>query len=114
MRDTDGGLRFHCEYSAYSDAFRLHIVSMDWVDGALLRGSAKPLEFEAMRQGDHPPERPAIELVGSEAQALIDTLWSVGLRPTQGKQSEGVTAAQDRHLQDMRAIAFAKLNVDLP
>jgi len=48
------------------------------------------------------------------AQTLIDSLWDAGLRPTQGKQSEGVTAAQLRHLEDMRAISFAKLNMEKP
>ncbi|HEX7874161.1 MAG TPA: hypothetical protein VF475_14705 [Sphingobium sp.] len=32
----------------------------------------------------------------------------------QGKQSEGVTAAQAAHLADMRAISFSKLNIDKP
>lgn len=57
---------------------------------------------------------PAIQLDMSAAQALMNDLWDCGLRPAQGKQSEGVTAAQARHLEDMRAISFAKLNISPP
>ena len=53
-------------------------------------------------------------VLDARAQRLMDELWTAGLRPTQGKQSEGVTAAQGRHLEDMRAIAFAKLEVAKP
>ena len=57
---------------------------------------------------------PTFRLMGGEAQALADSLWSAGYRPSQGKQSEGVTAAQGRHLEDMRAIAFDRLKVVAP
>ncbi len=57
----------------------------------------------------HLEPAPLFQLGPDEAQALIDQLWDCGLRPTQGKQSEGVIASQARHLEDMRAIAFAKL-----
>lgn len=105
MMDVDNRLRFHAEYSLSSDAYRLLI----------MRGResvAAPIEFVPHERGTWAPEH--LQLEQHEAQALIDTLWSAGLRPTQGRQSEGVTAAQDRHLQDMRAIAFAKLKVEPP
>lgn len=57
---------------------------------------------------------PAFSLDMAHAQALMDRLWDVGLRASQGKQSEGVVAAQGRHLEDMRALAFAKLSVERP
>lgn len=46
-----------------------------------------------------------------EAQELMDMLWSCGLRPTQGKSSIGQLEAVERHLADMRAIAFNKLEI---
>ncbi len=58
--------------------------------------------------------RPMLRLEQRQAQILIDDLWAVGLRPTQGKQSEGMFAAQGRHLEDMRAIAFDKIKVEKP
>ena len=57
---------------------------------------------------------PTVRLLPERAQALMDDLWQAGVRPTQGRQSEGVTAAQARHLEDMRAIAFEKLEVEKP
>lgn len=73
---------------------------------------AKPIVYE---HDDFREERPAsIKLLDERAQQLIDDLWSAGLRPTQGRQSEGVTAAQARHLDDMRAIVADKLKVTLP
>ena len=58
--------------------------------------------------------RPTFQLAPEDAQALMDDLWHAGLRPTEGRQSEGVTEAQANHLADMRQIAFAKLNVEKP
>jgi hypothetical protein len=57
---------------------------------------------------------PMLSLNPNQAQLLIDELWSVGLRPTQGRQSEGQMAATNAHLQDMRVIAFAQLKVQQP
>jgi hypothetical protein len=57
---------------------------------------------------------PSFRLDAEAAQRLMDELWSCGFRPAQGKQSEGVTVAQERHLQDMRAIAFDRLKIDTP
>ena len=107
MNDTR--LRFHCEYSPYADSYSLHVGA-----GRPLTAVAKPLEFEPHEPGTICPDNPTLRLQIEDAQQLIDTLWSAGLRPTQGKQSEGVTAAQEKHLQDMRTIAFAKLKVDRP
>jgi hypothetical protein len=42
---------------------------------------------------------------------LIDALWTAGLRPTEGHGSTGQLAATERHLEDMRALAF---KLDMP
>lgn len=108
MNQIDNRLRFHCEQSLYADGFKLHIAT-----GRPVNAYAKPIEFEAVPEGT-PVERPAMVLDRDAGQELIDTLWAAGLRPTQGRQSEGVTAAQGRHLEDMRALAFGKLNIAQP
>lgn len=77
----------------------------------------KPRQVAALQFVDVPEGGPvdgAAELDHDEAQELMDTLWACGLRPTQGKQSEGQVAAIERHLADMRAIAFAKLEIKQP
>lgn len=45
------------------------------------------------------------------AQQLIDSLWDCGLRPSEGTGSAGAFAAVQSHLNDMRTIAFKKLNI---
>jgi hypothetical protein len=58
--------------------------------------------------------QPTFRLLGPEAQELMDMLWNCGLRPTQSKQSIGQLEAVERHLADMRTIAFNKLEIDSP
>lgn len=41
------------------------------------------------------------------AQVLMDDLWNCGIRPTEGSGSAGCLAATQRHLEDMRTLAFA-------
>lgn len=52
---------------------------------------------------------PTMTLHREEAQRLMDALWEVGLRPTEGSGSAGALAATERHLADMRRIAFGQL-----
>lgn len=53
---------------------------------------------------------PTMELSFQEAQELMDELWRCGLRPTEGTGSAGALAAVEKHLNDMRQIAFDLLN----
>ncbi len=57
---------------------------------------------------------PTMRLEQRDAQQLADDLWAAGLRPSQGRQSEGIVTAQAAHLEDMRSLAFAKLGVTKP
>ena len=68
-----------------------------------------PLQFNEIPEGA--PCNPTFRLYGPEAQELMDMLWNCGLRPTQGKSSAGQLDAVERHLADMRAIAFNKLEI---
>jgi hypothetical protein len=70
---------------------------------------AKPLDFAEVPAGA--PVDPTFSLQRDEAQELMDMLWSCGLRPTQSKSSAGQLDAVERHLADMRAIAFNKLEI---
>jgi hypothetical protein len=78
-----------------------------------VRYAGRAVTFEALETGV-PQAEPTFTIQLPEAQRLMDELWNCGVRPTQGRQHEGVTAAQGRHLEDMRTLAFAKLNVDRP
>jgi hypothetical protein len=56
----------------------------------------------------------ATHISNEAAQRLMDDLWTAGLRPVAGKQSEGVTEAQAHHLEDMRTIVFDRLKLVKP
>ena len=95
-----------------------HLFS-EHVDFALFRHySGQPRAVAAPPQWIEVPEgapvEPTFRLHTEEAQDLMDLLWNLGLRPTQGKQSVGQLEAVERHLADMRTIAFHKLEVQKP
>lgn len=48
------------------------------------------------------------------AVRLLDALWNCGIRPSQDAQTVGQLAAVQKHLEDMRQIAFKKLSVEKP
>jgi hypothetical protein len=78
-----------------------------------------PLQFATLAWGPENPDdgswhEPTVKMRPEDAQHLMDNLWQAGLRPAQGQQSEGAMAAQTRHLEDMRSLAFAKLEVPKP
>jgi len=54
------------------------------------------------------------EIELAAAQNLMDELWKCGLRPTEGKGSAGSLAATERHLEDMRRLAFHKILKEKP
>jgi hypothetical protein len=68
---------------------------------------AQPLVFSAYSEGALAP--PAMRLTKTDAQVLMDELYRCGVRPTEGAGSAGSYAAQTRHLEDMRAVAFGLL-----
>jgi hypothetical protein len=71
------------------------------------------LQFTEGREGECIID-PTFSLPYEQAQELMNALWNIGLRPVQGKQSEGQVAAVERHLADMRAIAFSRLEIKQP
>ena len=57
---------------------------------------------------------PTFMMNAGAAQELACRLWDAGFRPEQSKQSQGAYDARGNHLSDMRAIVFAKLNIERP
>lgn len=47
---------------------------------------------------------PFARVSNTTAQALMDSLWECGIRPTQGSGSAGSLAATQNHLEDMRSL----------
>lgn len=77
---------------------------------------AKPVEFEpAENEPDYESMgQPMLRLGQHQAQLLMDSLWQVGFRPTQGQQSEGQMTATTKHLNDMRSLVSKLAKVELP
>lgn len=103
------GYKAHVEMRLYEDSF---VFYMRHAEGQKV-SRAVGIEFEEIEEGVA-IESPFLRLQPEEAQQFVDAMWDAGLRPTKGRQSEEVTAAQANHLSDMRAIAFGKLNIPAP
>jgi hypothetical protein len=54
---------------------------------------------------------PTLTLSPAEAQGLLDSLWEVGIRPSNGEGNLGEVGAVKSHLADMRRIAFGVLEL---
>jgi hypothetical protein len=82
-------------------------------DGSSLIAQAKPLVFEMVKDdGQH--GEPTISVNKPYfCQSMMDELWRAGFRPSTGS-TEGQAQSVERHLQDMRSIAFAKLEIPPP
>lgn len=72
----------------------------------------KSVELAKLQEGSEIP--PAACLTLHQAQVLIDQLWECGLRPTEGTGSAGALAAIERHLADMKRVAFHALKIQQP
>lgn len=89
-----------------------------WTDGIALSmmlehgnkcSFAEPVIFTGRSAGER--VGPFIELEMTAAQLLMDELWGCGLRPSEGSGSAGSLAATERHLADMKTLAFHALKV---
>lgn len=70
-------------------------------------GVAEPLVIKLSNPEDlYVEPMPTFTLLPEEAQALMDSMWDAGLRPTEGSGSAGAMAATQRHLEDMRTLVF--------
>lgn len=75
-----------------SQGFKVLDANKGWVD-------APSAEVACIRE-------PSLMLTPKQAQALVNSLWDSGIRPEQAKGSSGQLEAVNKHLEDMRKIAF--------
>ncbi len=106
---TDLALKFRCIRVIHRDEIDIHIYSRD-ADGSLT--VVTTMNVQRIAQGSAPPDGAGLSLRMDEAQRLVDELWDAGLRPSEGSGSAGSLAATQKHLLDMRMIAFAALARD--
>lgn len=74
-------------------------------------GVLKDLKIEMIDPEEHvSPIDPFIRMSPDEATVLMDELWRLGIRPSDGSGSTGQLSATERHLEDMRRLVFEKPN----
>jgi len=84
----------------------IHIAVMGYNrDGSI--NVATKLDVEKMPEGSILD--PLLQIDVNQAQRLMDDLWECGIRPSEGSGSAGSLAATERHLADMKKIAFSLL-----
>ena len=54
---------------------------------------------------------PALSITESDAQQMMNELWRIGIRPSDGTGSLGQLAATEKHLDDMRSLVFHNQNI---
>lgn len=98
-------LNIHIQRSDYRGGFEFFIESEQQGNCFL----AHPIIMTKVEQLDT-YQQPTFTVNRKEAdqffQKLIDTLWSMGIRPTGAKATDEQIAAINRHLQDMRRLVF--------
>lgn len=84
----------------FSESVKLYLFTKD------KRGTnaAQPMVIAPVAEFTAP--MPAATLEPETCQELMDELWNVGFRPTEGSGSAGQLAAVQRHLEDMRTLVF--------
>lgn len=78
----------------------------------VVRSIASPLEFTELADGNLVPA-PTGRMAPEAAQALMDQLWDIGIRPSRAEGSAGTLDAVKYHLEDMRKIALPLLTTSI-
>lgn len=101
-------------------AVKLRCKPTPFLDGVELVGFARDsdrrkyvasLAWKEQSENDVYFVDPTVRLSMENAQTLMDDLWASGVRPTEGNGSAGAMRAAERHIADLRQIAFKALGV---
>ena len=78
--------------------------SNDPMEGA--RAVAKPLAFSPTEEksAGWPDDGPTFVLRNDQVQSLVDQLWSLGFRPSEGTGSAGSLAQAEAHIKTLQSI----------
>src|SRR5574340_1278498 len=91
----DGMWQVYVEPVRFGDEFRFYFYRNAHTSG---REFITGLAVETIPKGQRAPESP-FSLDTASCQALMDSLWDVGFRPTEGSGSAGALAATQEHLK---------------
>jgi hypothetical protein len=112
---TPSRIHFHLEVANYGQEVHLYAQTTGGVAGDFVH-RLQPVVFKKLSEEESMTlySEPAMTMRVPQAQQLMDELWRVGFRPVHGAPNDGERGALTRHLEDMRAIAFAKAEVPKP
>lgn len=102
-------LHLRASAPAYDDMVHLALIARR--DGVRV-AFAESVTYRQL--GDGVASRSFVEVTRDAARGLMDDLWAAGIRPTEFKHTEAATKAMAAHLEDMRTVAFAKLEIPKP
>ena len=102
-----GRLRVRAQSSPWWGGVEVAILGERLANGYIPCGE---VIMRPISQGEEIPR--ALVLRNEEAQALMDDLWNSGIRPTEGAGTAGAMRAAERHIADLRAVAFKTLGIE--
>ncbi|MAC32231.1 MAG: hypothetical protein CME38_01335 [Haliea sp.] len=97
-----------------NEKIQIRAVSAPWHSGVELlvrHGDSVGVSINMETLDHNRAVEPTVRIGRDEAQTLMDDLWTAGLRPTEGTGSAGSLQATEKHLSDMRKIAFKQLGM---
>jgi hypothetical protein len=100
-------IRVRAQASPWWGGVEIAVLGDRLPDGGLECGE---VTMRPVAQGCEIPR--AMVLRNEEAQALMDDLWNSGIRPTEGAGTAGAMRATERHIADLRAVAFKALGIE--
>jgi hypothetical protein len=110
MPELERGIEVFCQRNPIWQKVGIWIIQRDFSRENAPRVVGKIADWIEVDPVKETPE--SFVLSYSAAQNLMDELWREGFRPTEGTGSAGALAAVQKHLEDMRKIAFRKLAID--
>lgn len=98
-------LRFFFDQRDWARVTRLFILSTSYNEGREIDYHAN-ISFTEIEEATTISDSHGLVMNAEERQDLMDALWSIGTRPTEGAGSAGALAATVKHLEDMRKLVF--------
>ena len=108
MNRTNYRTQYRCDRQVWMDSVGVYVFDASETGK---HTAWKLVPSDEFYEGDVYPA-PTMSLKMGQAQQLMDELWRVGLRPSEGSGSAGSLAATERHLKDMQGIAMALFRKD--
>ena len=93
------------EFSYCTGYYNLHIVKETYPNGFHV---ASEIIWKEVADGEMYPQCP-LQMRRHEAQAFFDRLWASGLRPSEARDTAGMTEAMKAHIEDLRRVAFKNI-----